>query len=137
MRAGEVAGLTRVEIEHLHDTERAALTIKAERTNGRAHYVPLSPLAVTTIKEALVLAGEGEHVFAPPGEAIQGHALSVATRRLTDAQRTRGRFMARRSADAARLETHSATRLAALGVTGENRSAVLGTYTAAHHQAGV
>jgi integrase len=51
MRAGEVAGLARAEIENLDDPERAAITIPAARVkNGRAHLVALAPLAVETLR---------------------------------------------------------------------------------------
>jgi integrase len=122
MRPGEVAGLRRTEVEHLNN-ERAALTIAGERTkNGKAHYVPLAPLAVKTLQEAIGLAGNADRVF-----GVESHALSVAMRRLAD-----------RLPDAPGADTwhaHSptphdlrrtcATRLASLGVPGEDISAIL------------
>lgn len=124
LRASEVAGLGRTEIEHLDDPERAALTVPGERTkNGRAHYVPLSPLAVEALHEALTLSADDRQVF-----GVEGHALAVAMRRMAD-----------KLPDAPGVDTWCAdtptphdlrrtcaTRLAGLGVPGEDVSAVLG-----------
>ena len=123
LRAGEVAGLARSEIESLDDPERAALTIRAERTkNGRGHYVPLAPLAVETLREAIELAGDDDHVI-----GCEGHALAVAMRRMAD------RLPDEPGAETWRadlptphdLRRTCATRLAGLGVPGEDVSAVL------------
>ena len=123
MRAGEAAGLRRDEVEHLDDTGRAALMIRGERTkNGRAHFIPLSPLAVATLQEAIELAGDDDRVF-----GCEGHALAVAMRRMAD------RLPDEPGADAWRadpptphdLRRSCATRLAGLGVPGEDVSAIL------------
>ena len=129
MRAGEVAGLARAEIEFLDDSERAAVTLPAERVkNGRAHHVPLAPLAVETLRDALALASEGsKHVFAPWGDPIKGHVLGVAMARMAAA------LPDELGADTWRadrptphdLRRTCATRLAGLGVPGEDVSAVL------------
>ena len=121
MRAGEAAGLRRAEIESLDDPPRAALTIAGERTkNGTAHHVPLAPLAVETVREMMALT-EGE-------PACEGHALAVAMRRMSD------RLPDEPGADTWRadpptphdLRRTCATRLAGLGIPGEDVSAVLG-----------
>ena len=130
MRAGEVAGLALAEIEYLDDTERAAVIIPGERTkNGKAHYVPLAPLAIKTVREALAISEKNSngHAFAPRGEAIQGHVLAVAMRRLA------GRLPHERGADTWRVDPPSprdlrrtcATRLASLETPGEDVSAIL------------
>lgn len=128
MRAGEVAGLARAELEHLDDPERTAVILPADRVkNGRAHYVPLSLLAVETLREALALAGDGKHVFAPRRQPVEGHALAVAMRRLTTA------LPDEPGADtwqadpftAHDLRRTAATRMAGLGTPGEDVSAVL------------
>lgn len=130
MRAGEVAGLALAEIEYLDDPERAAVIIPSERTkNGKAHYVPLAPLAVKTVRDALVISEENRNgqVFAPRGEAIQGHVLAVAMRRLAS------RLPYEPGADTWRVDPPSphdlrrtcATRLASLGAPGEDVSAIL------------
>jgi integrase len=123
LRAGEVAGLTRAEIEHLDDPERAALTIRGERTkNGRDHYVPLSLRSAATIREAIQLTGDDDRVI-----GCEGHALAVAMRRMTD------KLLDEPGADTWRadpltphdLRRTTATRLSALGVPSEDVSAVL------------
>lgn len=120
MRAGEAAGLRCAEVEALDDPERAALTIAGERTkNGRAHHVPLAPLAVGTVR-ALMDLTDGE-------PACDGHALAVAMRRMTD------KLPDGPGADTWRadpptphdLRRTCATRLAGLGVPGEDVSAIL------------
>ena len=123
LRAGEAAGLRRAEVENLDDPERAALTIAANRTkNGRAHFVPLGPLAVETVRAAIELTGDNDRIF-----GAEGHALAVAMRRLAE-----------RLPDAPGASTWkanpptphdlrrtAATRLAGLGVPGEDVSAIL------------
>ena len=123
MRASEAAGLTRAEINHADDPERAAFTIAAERVkNSRAHLVPLAPLAVETLREALALAGDDAHVF-----GIEGHALAVALRRLAAAlPDAPGAETWRADPPTPHdLRRTCATRLAGLGVPGEDVSAVL------------
>lgn len=62
-RIGEVLGAARAEF----DLERALWTIPSARTkNGKAHELPLSPLACEIIKEAMNAAGESPWLF--PGE---------------------------------------------------------------------
>lgn len=120
LRAGEAAGLRRSEVEALDDPERAALTITGERTkNGRAHHVPLAPLAVETVR-ALMDLTDGE-------PACDGHALAVAMRRMAE------KLPDEPGADTWRadpptphdLRRTAATRLAGLGVPGEDVSAIL------------
>jgi integrase len=85
VRAGEVAGMGRAELELGGDGKPVAWTIPGDRSkNGRAHYVPLSPMASALIGEALTLAGEGAFVFLSRVGygSIEGHALAVAIRRL-------------------------------------------------------
>lgn len=84
-RAGEVAGLARSELQGL-DTSEPLWLIPPERSkNGREFALPLSPLAVATIREALALVDDDEpFVFPSPsvrGAAITGHSLAVAMAR--------------------------------------------------------
>lgn len=120
LRAGEAAGLGRAEVESLDDPQRAALIIAGERTkNGRAHHVPLAPLSAETVREMMTLT-DGE-------PACEGHALAVAMRRMAD------RLPDEPSAKTWKadpptphdLRRTCATRLAGLGVPGEDVSAVL------------
>src|SRR5262249_31211375 len=83
VRAGEVAGIARAEIEHLGDANRTAWTVPANRAkNGRAHYVPLSPMAQATLHSAFELIGDDEKFLFPSRwnakEPITAHALAVA-----------------------------------------------------------
>lgn len=121
LRASEAAGVRRPEIDNLDDPERAALTIRADRTkNGRAHHVPLAPLAAETVRDLMAIT-DGE-------PACEGNALGVAMRRLTD--RLPADVLGADSWRADPPTPHDlrrtcATRLAALGVPGEDVSAVL------------
>ncbi|MBA1157963.1 integrase arm-type DNA-binding domain-containing protein [Microvirga mediterraneensis] len=134
-RAGEVAGALRSEFESLDDPARAGWVIPADRSkNGRAHFVPLSPLAVGTINDALTLVGKDEaYLFPSPSVdevPITAHALAVAMARF-------GRELKEMEDDAAvctwqaeppsphDLRRTIATRLASLGIPGEDVSAVL------------
>lgn len=123
LRAGEAAGLRRSEVESLDDPERAALTIKGERTkSSKAHHVPLAPLAVDMVREAIALTGDDDAVI-----GVEGHALAVAMRRMAD------KLPDEPGADTWTadpptphdLRRTAATRLAGLGVPGEDVSAIL------------
>lgn len=120
LRGGEATGLCMAEVENLDDPERAALTIKGERTkNGRVHHVPLAPLAVETVRELMSLTAG-----AP---ACEANALGVAMRRMSD------KLPDKPGAETWRadpptphdLRRTAATRLAGLGVPGEDVSAIL------------
>ena len=133
VRAGEVVGITRAEIEHLGDIERAAWTIPADRAkNGRAHYVPLSPMSQATLHSAMELIGDQEKFLFPSRwiakEPITAHALAVAMRRFSDrleiksaaAKTWRGEPPSPHD-----LRRTFATRLSSLGVSKEDRDALL------------
>jgi integrase len=132
MRAGEIAGLSRAEIEHLGDAERAAIVIPGERSkSNRAHYVPLSGVAQQVIGETLALIGKDEpYLFpSPVGGAIDPHALAVAMRRMTASlpNVAEGTMTWRVDPPSPHdLRRTCATRLAALGTPNEDVSAVLG-----------
>jgi integrase len=75
-----------------------------------------------------MLASNGDYVFAPRGGAIKGHALAVAMRRMAD--RLPGDHPGAGTWKADPPTPHDlrrtcATRLAALGIPGEDVSAVL------------
>jgi integrase len=79
-RPGEVAGMTRAELQRL-DGENPEWHLPGERTkNRRPHIVPLSPLAVAVIKQSMP---EGEPVAFPSKwgrrASIARHSLSQAT----------------------------------------------------------
>ena len=105
--------------------------LPAERSkNGRAHFVPLSDLARSTILSAIdLIADEDDYLFPSPVEAggpITGHALTVAMRRLGD--KIEGAALKTWKADAPSphdLRRTVATRLSQMGVPPEDVSAVL------------
>jgi integrase len=133
VRAGEVVGLSRTEIEHLDNRELAAWTIPASRAkNGRAHYVPLAKMARQTIVSALELTREDEPLVFPSrtyeNESISPHALAVAMRRFSD--RLKDKSAAVKSWRTEPPSPHDlrrtfATRLSSLGVSKEDRDALL------------
>jgi integrase len=72
------------------NAEQEAWLIPEERSkNKRAHLVPLSPLALDTIRSAMELAADGEEFIFPTrlnrGGPIDPHALSSAMQRLAAA----------------------------------------------------
>jgi integrase len=90
-RPGEVAGMHLSELEHLDDANRALWRLPGSRAkNGREHVVPLSPLAVKIVTEAVAEDGEEGRsrgfVFPSPrgGRAgpVSPHALAVAMARI-------------------------------------------------------
>jgi integrase len=133
VRAGEVVGIKRDEIEHLGSVDRAAWTIPAGRVkNSRAHYVPLSQLARETIHSALELISDEERFLFPSrwkgDEPITAHALAVAMRRFSD--RLKDKSATAKTWRAEPPSPHDlrrtfATRLSSLGISKEDRDALL------------
>jgi integrase len=65
-RVGEVAGMSRAELEHISDEANAAWIIPGSRTkNKRDHLVPLSALARATVIDLLELIGPEEQFLFP------------------------------------------------------------------------
>jgi len=126
-------GITRAEIEHLDSPDRAAWTIPANRAkNGRQHYVPISKSARETIHSALELIGDDEPFLFPSrwnkDEPITPHALAVAMRRFSDQLNvTVGAAKSWRTEPPSPhdLRRTFATRLSGLGVSKEDRDALL------------
>jgi integrase len=131
VRPGEAAGAGKAELTNLAEKDRGRWIIPAARSkNGRAQLVPLSELARQTAISALELSGnEIEHVFPSPsvdGAPITAHALAVAVARF-------GRSLDAATSKSWRADPPSphdlrrtlATRLAELGVSKEDRDAVL------------
>src|SRR5262249_35886864 len=133
VRAGEVAGIARAEIEHLGDANRTAWTVPANRAkNGRAHYVPLSPMAQATLHSAFELIGDDEKFLFPSRwnakEPITAHALAVAMRRFSDQLKDKSAAAKTWRADPPTphdLRRTFATQLSGLGVSKEDRDALL------------
>ncbi len=84
-RPGEVLGMAWAELDgDWQDAEKPSWVIPANRSkNGRAHSVPLSPLAVDLLTEAKALADGSPYVFpSPRGKgAMQVSSLSHALSR--------------------------------------------------------
>lgn len=132
-RPGEVAGLSLSELQNLDDPSKAMWVLPKERSkNGRAHLVPLSPLAVDTIKEALKLVEKGDQfLFPSPSkerDAITSHALSVAMARFAKELNKALPGAKTWKAEAPTphdLRRTAATRLSELGISKEDRDAVM------------
>lgn len=128
-RANEVAGAAVAEFTHLNQAKAAGWAIPAERVkNKRDFFLPLPPLAVDTIKEAISLLPEGAKVLFPSprskdrSEPISAHALTVAMARLA------GTLDGKWSEDPPSphdLRRTVETRMSALGVKKEDRDACL------------
>lgn len=132
-RPGEVAGLAAGEVEFIDDRTRAAWTVPQERSkNKQPHYLPLPARAVANVRAAFELAGNpnGPAFPSPRGKAksIGGHALAKAMARF--AAELRGDDPAVKSWKANPPTPHDlrrtvGTRLSALGISKEDRDAVL------------
>jgi integrase len=128
-RPGEAAGIDRKELSHLDQPGKAVWLLPPERSkNGRAHLVPLSELARSTILAAIdLISDEDEYLFPSPVEAggpITGHALTVAMSRM--GKKIEGTALTSWTADPPSphdLRRTVATRLSALGVSKEDRDA--------------
>lgn len=132
-RPGEVCGLNRDELQNLDDVAKAAWVLPAERSkNGRAHFIPLSPLAIETIREAIKLIGEKDQFLFPSPtkerDAITAHALAVAMARFARGLKpelTGSDTWKAESPTPHDLRRTAATRLSALGFSKEDRDAVM------------
>jgi integrase len=135
-RVSEIAEAERSELSYLGDPDRASWILPAARSkNGRAHFIPLSPLAQGTLIEVMDLSdGAGPYLFPSPSvraAPITGHALSVAMQRFGNAVGGVGDSSGASQSWAAEppsphdLRRTIATRLAALGCPAEDVSAVL------------
>jgi integrase len=130
-RENEIAGIRLDEFKGL-DGHDPSLTIPGSRTkNKRDHFIPLTPLAVETIKQAKELIGDDEFLFPSnrkKGAPIDRHSLPVAMSRLCAAQD--GKAGAAKSLRDDPPSPHdlrrtASTRMASLGVPKEDRDACL------------
>jgi integrase len=65
-RVGEIAGMSRNELERLGEPVRAAWIIPAGRTkNGREHMIPLAPMARNVVLKLLALIDQDEQYLLP------------------------------------------------------------------------
>jgi integrase len=123
-RASEIAGARKDEFEALDDSSRAAWLIVGERTkNKRDHLTPLAPLAAETVKAAIELSGTSDFLF--PNRLSQGRPISRHSLAGAMARFAAGRWQSE-PPTAHDLRRTVATKLAALGVPGEDVSACLG-----------
>jgi integrase len=89
-RPGEVAAMAIAELSGFEGDDPLWLIPGAKTKNGKAHVVPLSPLATDTIRAAMAdprrnIDGASAHVFGSKWgstAAIARHSLSQATRRI-------------------------------------------------------
>lgn len=131
-RENEIAGIRLDEFKGL-DGEDPSLTIPGSRTkNKRDHFIPLTPLAVETIKQAKELIDADEEFLFPSGRKkgvpIDRHSLPVAMARLCAAQEGKagGAKSLRDDPPSPHdLRRTASTRMAALGVPKEDRDACL------------
>jgi integrase len=130
-RPGEAAGMAHSELEFDDAGKPTGWTIPPARSkNGRAHFVPLSPLASDLIVEAMALAGSSNFVFA--SRSTRGHinnsTLAAAMAQLPTLLKGKN-GTDNWCADPPTphdLRRSCATRLSAAGVPAEDVSAILG-----------
>ena len=81
-RASEIAGARKDEFQNLDQLEQAVWLVPSERAKNRmTHLIPLAPLAVETVKNAIELSGDSEFVFPTRlsrDGPIDRHTLTVA-----------------------------------------------------------
>jgi integrase len=81
-RASEIAGARKDEFQNLDQPEQAVWLVPSERAKNRmTHLIPLAPLAVETVKNAIELSGDSEFVFPTRlsrDGPIDRHTLTVA-----------------------------------------------------------
>jgi integrase len=104
-RIGEVACIPKSELA-LHQ-QMPMWALPAERSkNGEGHRVPLSPFAVSLIREAWVLSGDSEYLFpSPKGDGPIGSGAG-----------TKGMQRARPTLELANFRVHDLRRTAATGM---------------------
>ena len=137
VRPGEAAGMRRDELEHMDDPARAGWLIPASRMKAkRSHFVPLSGAARVVVQEALAsVPAESAFVFASPRAegAIRANAMPIAMQRLAAALAPDDAPTWKANPPTPHdLRRTVATRLAGLGFSAEDVSAVL-----AHASVGV
>jgi integrase len=129
LRAGEASGITRAEIIALDDADNAAILIDGRRVkNGRAHLVPLSPMARQVVLDAQALSAGGDYLFPSrtvEGEAMDPHTLARAMARFADDLPNDEATWKAEPPTPHDLRRTFATRLSALGVPKEDRMACL------------
>jgi integrase len=132
-RPSEAAEIDLRELRVLDNADSASWIIPGARTkNKREHLIPLSPMALAVVQSGLEIVDEGdEFLFPSPIKRtapIDGHALAVAMRRMSESDKLTGAGSKTWKADPPTphdLRRTFATRLAELGVAKEDRDACL------------
>jgi integrase len=134
-RVGELAGMSRDEIENIHDAEKALWIVPGERTKNKLpHAVPLAPAARAIVLELLATLAPVERYLFPhrtrPGTPMPATSLSNAMTRLGVAIGGEGGSEAHKTWRADPIQAHDArltlnTRASALGVPKEIRDRLL------------
>jgi integrase len=132
-RPSEAAEIDLRELNALDDAAGASWIIPSARTkNKRTHLVPLSPMALAVVQDGLEIIDEGDSFLFPSPikrtAPIDGHALAVAMRRMSESDKLTGPGSKTWKADPPTphdLRRTFATRLAELGVAKEDRDACL------------
>jgi integrase len=131
-RPGEVAGARRHELIDLDDPDKARWEIPAERMKARrAHVVPLAPMARELFCAAMAGRQNGAGVFGSrffSRDTLARHSLSRALRRAIarlDRHDSAAVSLANKPPTPHDLRRTVATGLSALGITREDRMAVL------------
>jgi integrase len=130
LRPGEVAGAAIAELADVDNAARARLEIPAARMKaGRAHVVPLAPMALAIVRAQLERAVDGQAHLFPSAFADRGpvarHSLSQGLRRIIEALLPDRTVVKRPYPTPHDFRRSVATGLAALGVAREDRLAVL------------
>jgi integrase len=134
-RANEVAGARKVEFEYLDKPQHATWTIPGGRTkNGHDHLVPLSPLALETVRGAIELTGDDNEFLFPTrlnrGGSIDRHTLTTAMTRFGESLNgPAAKTWQQEIPTPHDLRRTTNTRLAKMGITKEVRDRVLNHIT--------
>jgi integrase len=134
-RVSEVAGMSRDELEHLNEPDRAAWAVPGSRTkNGRDHLIPLSPMAQGIVNGLLESIVPTELYLFPTRTRkrtgpMRGRSLTQAMSYYAGRMKREGSAAAK-SWNADRVTAHDlrrtlGTRLAKLKFSSEIRSRVL------------
>jgi integrase len=136
-RIGEVAAISRDELD-IREPHSAAWLIPGTRTkNGRDHLVPLSPLARDTVLELLAMIEAGERFLLPTRSQgrdgpMRGNSLTQAMANFADRisdSADAGKTWRAEAPSPHDLRRTVETRLAAMGVSRKIRDAVLNHIT--------
>ena len=133
-RVGEIAGLSRTELQHVADRNLATWVIPGGRTkNGRGHLIPLSPLARRAVLDLLAMIEPSEQYLFPTRS--RGRSGPMRSNTLTQAMDYFGKRLADGGAVVRTWQAEPPTphdlrrtvetRLAALGFPTEIRDRVL------------